>query len=147
MSPPLDLRKCYVEHLRLIEPQAAQELDHFGLTADQVAPVLERSLAFSGWIAGECIGAAGILPKWAGVAQVWCLLSRQAPPYMLAITRAVRAILATHEARRFECSVVHDFEQGHRWMRLLGFTNETPNGMLHADPHGRTLSMYSKVRP
>jgi hypothetical protein len=59
----------------------------------------------------------------------WTYMSPRSGRHMSFITRAVLRNLATI-AGRIELTVRRDFEQGHRWARILGFAVENPPGIL-----------------
>lgn len=139
-------RQCYPEHLAIVQVQAAQLAD-----LDTPMSLAEREqlcagLAFSGWLGSDCIGCAGIVDIWQGRSVAWALLSRRCAPHMLTITRFVRKTVQGHPSRRIESTVAHEFEDGHKWLKALGFTCETPNGMQFYDVQGRTVSQYARIK-
>lgn len=127
------------EHLGGIE--GAEQL----LGAEQ-ARALERCSSWTALAGEEVLGCAGVVKIWSGRYVAWSYLSPQrSGRYMRQITRAVRAFIEELDARRIELSVVADFEAGHRWAKMLGFTLETP-AMPGFGPNGETHAMYVKVK-
>jgi hypothetical protein len=93
------------------------------------------------------IGCAGVQEVWAGRAVAWALLSDSAGPNFAAIHRAVHGFLKQCPWQRVEAFVDADFEAGQRWMRMLGFTNETPDApMRKYTPDGKDCFLYSRVK-
>lgn len=94
---------------------------------------------------GDTLACAGLTEHWPGRAVAWMLLSaRLGGAGMLSVVRAIRREFASTAYTRIEAHVDRDFEQGHRLMRLLGFKNETPNGMPNF-LNGRTHDLYARV--
>lgn len=143
----IEFRKCYPEHIECIVVQDVQTGEQSGLLTADAAAVVQSSVALSAWHGGRCLGAAGLVPVWAGRTLAWALLSKYAPPFMLPITRHIRFVLDTYPAKRIEMVVLNSFPQGHRWARALGFVNETPNGMRAFLPDGSDGAMYARVKP
>lgn len=93
---------------------------------------------------GQPLVCAGLVEVWHGRAYAWALLGRCAGPRMLAITRAIRARLASAPFRRIEMAVDAGFEAGCRWPALLGFERESlARAYL---PNGRDALIFAMVR-
>jgi hypothetical protein len=90
-----------------------------------------------------CLGAHALHP---GRALAWGLLSRDCGPHLLALTRAVRRWLASCPYARIEAHAEQGFAAGARWLRLLGFACETPQGMRRFTPEGRDSRLYAWLR-
>jgi RimJ/RimL family protein N-acetyltransferase len=72
------------------------------------------------------------------------LISEAAGQHFFMIHKAVRRALLFHNYRRVETAVASDFEQGHRWMSMLGFERE---GRMRAfTPDGRDCDLYARVQ-
>lgn len=93
----------------------------------------------------KTLACAGLIEVWPGRASAWALLSADiAGAGMLRMVRAIKREFDLQKFERIEAYVDHEFEPGHRLMRLLGFENETPNGMRKFSL-GRTNDLYSRV--
>lgn len=90
-----------------------------------------------------CLGAYALHP---GRALAWGLIARDCGPHLLALTRAVRRWLASCPYARVEAHAEQGFAAGARWLRLLGFACETPQGMRRFTPEGRASSLYAWLR-
>lgn len=88
-----------------------------------VAMALEKHNSWTAVDDGAPIACGGTLEQWRGRHQAWMYMTRGTAPHMLAITRAVKAKMAKAEGR-VEMTVRADFEQGHRWAKMLGFQRE-----------------------
>jgi hypothetical protein len=95
---------------------------------------------------GTVLALAGVAHMWAGRGGAWTLLSQDAGRRMIALTRGVQRYLDGLEYRRLEMYVDAQFAAGRRWAEMLGFVNETPEGMPGFLPNGNTAFMYGRVR-
>jgi hypothetical protein len=77
--------------------------------------------------------------------QAWALLSADSGPYMTAITRRAKSIFGRYTESRIETHVRTDFIIGQKWVKMLGFKNETPDGMKKWGEDGFDYFMYSVV--
>ena len=94
---------------------------------------------------GEVLGSAGIIQlginRWAA----WALLTASSGKHMLKFAREVKKFLDNNTNTRVETHVRHDFPQGHKLMKVLGFENETPNGMKNYGEEGMTYDLYART--
>lgn len=141
----IEFVRCHPQHLWLFEPQDLQISDARAMQSPAVAGVIATTVAISGFVGPKCMGCAGIIDVKPGLALVWALLSKDAGPFMLPISRKVRRVLAAYPATRFEATVAHGFDEGRRWMDLLGFELvEEHTGVDHA--YGTDAALYVKVK-
>ena len=111
-------------HLGWIQSSGMALGGEAGLTADTLA-VLEKQNSWTVVVDGTPVGCGGTMQQWPGRHIAWAYLNEQTGPHMLFITQAALKGLEGIEGR-VELTVRHDFEKGHRWARLLGFSVETP---------------------
>lgn len=102
--------------------------------------------AYTGMVDGRPIGCAGVVEMWQGRALAWALLSEDAGPHMIAVTRAIRFFLGTVPFRRVEMAVDAEFPAAIRWAEMLGFERETPEPMRAYTPDGRACYQYARVK-
>lgn len=128
-------------------------LEEKGYAAGGVAPVmnddtlshLERSGSWTALYDLEPIACGGVVQQWPGRYLGWTCLNRAAAPHMLYLTRAAKRKMG-HINGRIEMTVRCDFEPGHRWAEMLGFTIETP--ILKAyGPEGEDHTSYVRFNP
>jgi len=122
---------CTPDHLRSIESLSPPESRRVTLQnleeSNAVALVLEeyaRTLLID-----EVVAACfGVWPMWPGVARAWSDLSELALRHPKALHGAVRSQLSGVQESlglaRVEAVVRHDFEEGARWVKHLGFELE-----------------------
>lgn len=96
--------------------------------------ILERlGDAFTIMDGDKPVASIGRVTMWPGRYELWAALSEDAGRHMIAITKAAKRLLQLCEGR-LEIMVRSDFEQGHRWAKLLGFKHHhheerfLPNG-------------------
>ena len=106
--------------------------------------LLEQCIASSYIVDGETVAACGIYQAGEHRWIAWGLLSEESGKHMLAITRALKAFFNENSYPRIETPVLHDFELGHKWMKMLGFKNETPDGMKSYGDNGETYDLYAR---
>lgn len=132
-------------HLQLLALQEAQSMfeplrakPSYGISLETGGP------AFSAVVDDEIIAALGIIPQWENRAVAWGLIGSKARHHFVPITKAILRFLELTEYRRIETPVDVEFEQGHRWARLLGFERE---GRMRAyTPDGRDCDLYARVK-
>ena len=134
-------------HIRFIEVQPVQTGELSSIITPEASEALATYHGVSAWQSGVCLAAAGFIPQWPGRATCWALLSRHAGKGMVAIARRMAAEVEMYNRHcvRVEMQVRHDFEQGHKLARMLGFEVET----LHAPkffPDGAGATLYARVR-
>ena len=104
----------------------------------------EQGLAWTAEHENQILAIAGVEPQWENRATAFALVSGAAGPYFWAIHSAVARFLDSTSYRRIEATVDVGFEQGHRWIKMLGFEIE---GYMRAyRPDGADMLLYAKVR-
>ncbi|HEY9029647.1 MAG TPA: hypothetical protein VIP05_35490 [Burkholderiaceae bacterium] len=127
-------------HLRLITPQPAQEGE---FQEQQGAPAGQ---AWTAVVDGLPICVGGLTEIWRGRAYAWALLTVDAGPHMLGLTREIRSTLDRATFARIEMVVEKDFLAGRRWAEMLGFSLETPEALRCFLPSGRDAWIYSRIK-
>lgn len=113
------------EHFWSLDVQPAQAYVRNHVTPDSIK-ALEAMQSFT-CIAGEQILACfGWVDLYAHRATVWAYISRHSGPHFLGMTRIAKRLVEGLPHLRVEMEVDCEFEQGHRWARMLGFTMEAP---------------------
>ena len=76
----------------------------------------------------------------------WAYISNAAAKErFLSVHRAVSRFLDMCYLQRIEMTVDCEFEEGHRWARMLGFNMEAER-MVAYRPDGGDCSLYARVR-
>ena len=133
------------EHMDRLDVQEAQQY-----LSVYLGPVLRKALegAFSYTVldGDEVLCCAGLVKQWTNRGLVWAYISNNIGPKRFSVLdRHVRRFLDVAPFDRIEATVDVRFEQGHRWVKSLGFTLEAP--MMHRyRPDGGDSSLYARVR-
>lgn len=132
-------------HFYEIEPQAAQA--HVVMTTTAAAvDGIERSGRAYTVLADTCpIACFGSVEVYPHRAVVWCLLDKNVGPLMHGCTRIGRNFVDSLPHDRIEMEVDWEFEAGHRWAKLLGFTKEVERIRCY-NVQGGDSSIYSRVK-
>lgn len=134
------------EHLATITPQPEQAAELAALTPEQARA---SELAGEGWsilVGDKAVACAVLVPASDARATVWAFIGADAGPHMRRATRIAKAMFEGSGFRRIEAVVATGFQAGARWMEMLGFELETPNGMKSFGPNGESYSLYARVR-
>jgi hypothetical protein len=115
--------------------------------ANGMAPSAYEALgpAFSGAVAGEIVGCAGLIMAHERRGVAWALFSNRAPQHFISIHRAVAAFLKAQDTARIEAYVDTEFPQAKRWVEALGFACECDH-MRDFFPGGRAGSLWTKLK-
>jgi hypothetical protein len=132
------------EHLFLMEAQDAQQ-DEVANVPLEYAKQMESIASFTAMQDGEVLGCAGVFPFHDNRALCWTYISKNAGKHFVQIHRRVKAFLDAVEYNRLEMDVAFEFQEGHRWAKLLGFEVETPC-MKKYFVHGGDATRYVRIR-
>jgi hypothetical protein len=131
-------------HLSMVRTQQSQ-LNTLPYFRPEYAKALEQTQSYTAIDGGEVVACGGLGEVWPGRAMAWSLLSENIGRRILGVTRAARALIDTSPYQRVEIEVAVDFEQGHRWAKMLGFQLEAPV-MRKVLLDGSDASLYAKVK-
>jgi hypothetical protein len=135
-------------HLEGFEPQDEQMFVS-GFLSDPNYREQLTSLpgSYAGIVDGEVLIIAGVTMVYAHIGTSWAILPKGSEKNMVALTRIVKKVLDEHPAKRIETTVRRDFDAGHRWVKMLGFRNETPEtGMKNYGVDGMTYDLYARYK-
>ena len=143
----VEVRPFRPEDVYTIEPQG-RHVAALEAIGDWRAMIRTAAASGPAWTAlhdGRVLGVAGLGVHWAGRAEAWCLLTRDVPARLWpALHRAALRGIAEAGYRRIEASAKTGFEQGQRWLRMLGFV---PEGLMPAyGPDGSDHMRWARVR-
>jgi hypothetical protein len=133
------------DHLAALKIQTKQSGALDGLTSDQADMMAGCDIAWSAIDGEEVVACAGIMHMWEGRGHAWALLSGNIGRRMVIVHRAVMRAIKISGYRRIEMDVDGDFQEAKDWARLLGFVDETPNGMPGYSPDGRLYHKFARV--
>lgn len=135
-------------HLRQLHLQPAQAWMQPFVDAPEYGAQLLRCDSYTAMHNDAPVAIGGLVTVWPGRAHLSALISDQfghKAAFALLHREVLRRLNASPIAR-IEATVDDRFEAGHRWMRLLGFQLETPDGMRGYMPDGRTSYLYARIK-
>jgi hypothetical protein len=93
-----------------------------GITEGYARGLKNAGIAYTGMLDGEVLFCCGMAKCWEGRWVLWSMLSKKAAKHMLRITRISKRLIELHcnNYGRLEVTVRSDFEQAHRWVKMLG---------------------------
>jgi hypothetical protein len=133
------------EHLKALELQPAQQWMREIVSEPGYAENLLQGRALTVLEGDTPLAVFSLFTIWPGRAYLCALISASAGSSFIRFHRVALGLLQTCGVRRVEATVDGDFQAGHRWLRLLGFTLETPGGMAGYRPDGGTNYLYARV--
>jgi len=134
-------------HLRHIELTQAQQHAAALFKRSEYVQLLMQGQPYTALADGHILGCGGVFMHAPHIGRAWALLSKLSGPRLRYLTRCVRTYLTMFDMPpRLETLVRHDYDAGRRWVELLGFTLETPQGMVRYGFEGETYDLYSMVR-
>ena len=91
------------------------------------------------------LAIGGVVPTWERRGTAWCVLASGIGADMPGVTRMAKRglVLQSSKYDRIETHVEASHDEGHRWMRLLGFSFE---GTMRKFFYGRDYALYAIVR-
>lgn len=142
MTPMTKIVPYVPEHFEFIEPHEK----FTAMAAREDGNVLAMSKEAWTFLddAGNVIAIIGAMETHKGVAYLWSIMSTRAGAHMTAITRFAIGWLERLGMVRYEATVLKDFKEAHRWMRMLGFKKETTRPMKRWDGHN-DFHLYARV--
>lgn len=131
-------------HLKHINIQADQQATAHWHENDEYQALLMMGMAQTAISNGQIIACAGVFPLTDWMGRAWAIVGQDIGRDLLATSREIKNFLSNTDYARIDTPVRRDFINGHRWCRLLGFTNETPKtGMRCYGFEGETYDLYA----
>lgn len=118
--------------------------DDLADVSQDLTPLSDAGLAWTGEVDGAVICCAGLDPQWHNRAIAWALVGESAGRHFAAIHKNVHRFLMSAPYRRIEAHVDVGFPQGARWMKMLGF--EVEAYMKAFRPDGADMLLFTRVR-
>lgn len=123
--------------------QTAQVMSGQVMSPAMIESAIAGGMALAAVEGDRVYGMAGIYEVWAGRGLAWALLAHDAGKQMVALHRIAQRAIDVSLFRRIEADVLNSHDEGHRWMRLLGFEQE---GVRRCYWQGNDYALYAKVR-
>lgn len=131
-------------HIEAIMLQPSQQRFFTYFTPEYAVALKEMGPCFTAIEDGRILGCAGVIKQWENRAIAWSLLSGEIGNDFVRVHRAVARFLELCEFNRVEAFVDANFEQGHRWIKMLGFHEE--GYMEQFNPDGGDAVLYARLK-
>lgn len=132
------------DHLMRLQLQPGQ-LYAAGAIHPGYAKLLENEFALTALHDGKVLAVGGVLKLWENRGLAWAYIDRDAGAHFPSIHKAVRRLLDLVPYDRVEADTPCEFEQGKRWLKMLGFACECERARKHR-PDGGDSALYARVR-
>lgn len=132
-------------HLKELELHEYMSYMQASIKEAHYGELLAQFPAYSGLVEGQVIACSGIIQAGVNRWEAWTLMSPETKDYMIPITKGIKNFLDEVKPPRIQTHVRADFEAGHRWAKMLGFKNETPDGMKNWGDDGYDYCLYSRI--
>lgn len=132
------------EHMETIMLQPAQQRFFTYFNKEYAKDLKISGPCFTGIKDGRVLGCAGLVKQWENRAIAWSLLSGDIGNDFISIHKAVVRFLNLSEYNRIEAFVDANFQQGHRWIEMLGFKCE--GYMEQFNPDGGDAMLYARLK-
>lgn len=144
----IGLMKFKADHYQYVQNSEPSDILMAGFISYPMLKVMESYPHSYTLIDGKhkIVGCAGVYERWPGNAMAWATLETStAKRCMLGIHRKVQEFFDATHIKRIETIVEYDFEPGHRWAKMLGFT-EDAHEMKHYYPNGKSVTLYARIK-
>lgn len=140
----LQVKRMEVSHMQEILEHQPEIAKHISIEQIEALAANKYSHSIVD-VFGRVIAVGGIIEEWAGRGRAWAILDQQSRQYFLSIHKKVKKFLKDSGINRIEADVDCDFEQGHRWVELLGFKLECESRSGFG-PAGNDCSLYALMK-
>lgn len=114
------------------------------LKDENYANMLTEGEAYTGLVDGKVIACSGAIKINEYRYVAWALMGKDSGKHMLQITREIKDFYKRFKGKRLEIEVEEGFKKAHRWAKMLGFKNETPNGRPYFGNEGENYYLYAR---
>ena len=141
------------EHIFEMEVHESQSFKLDGTTKEECLEAYKQAESFDKFVIPQTIrhnqkiiacGGLLNLSPWRG--EFWSVMGKYSGDHMVCIARKAKNMIEEAQeigVHRLESIIDIDFKEGHKWMKLLGFT---PDGILRCYNQNKSdVLMYSKV--
>jgi len=114
-------------------------------TYDQFKRIEGSKFAHTVLVEGGIVACGGIVQYWSGRGEAWAVINKLAKRHFLTLHYVVKNYLESVSLHRVEATVAKDFNNGHRWAKLLGFELEAETLKAYS-ANKLDYSLYARVK-
>lgn len=141
----VEVVKFKAEHILSIRKQDHDAIELPSYNYEQYLKIENLKHSYSIVVDGIVMACVGIVEYWSNRGEAWAVIDRYAGPKMLSIVREMKLLFSIVDCDRIEAAVIHNFKQGHRLVKLLGFELEA-SIMRKYGVTGFDYSLYARVK-
>lgn len=137
--------KFKAEHIYFIKMQDHDSIELKNISVDFYKQAENLKHSYTIIVNGIISACVGIVEYWSGRGEVWAIIDKLSGKYFVSIVRSMKKLLQSLDFNRIEATVIKDFEQGHRLVKLLGFELEA-NCMRKYGVTGLDYALYARLK-
>jgi hypothetical protein len=141
----LEIVKFEPEHIEMIKQQDHDSLELGSIGKEQYKAVAMLNDSYTFKFEDRVLACAGLVEYWKNRSEVWAVIDINSGDKFLPMVRAFKHLIHSHNCSRIEATVIKDFKQAHRLVRLLGFELEATL-MRKYGVTGLDYSLYARVK-
>ena len=131
------------EMAMMLTPQRVQVETGQVMTPVDALAAIRSGLAMAAVTEDRILAIGGVAELWPDRGMIWGVLAEGIGANMVHVHRSVARARAICPYRRVEAYVASVHEEGHRWIKMLGFAHE---GRMRTFYEGHDYDLYSRVR-
>ena len=141
----LVIEKLKAEHLfTLFEEDSAKPFArHY--TPEHARNLEQNNLCYTAFMDGKIVACGGAVEYWKDRGEAWIIFGKTYAGNFILLQRAAKKFIEMCPLRRLESSILLHYEEGHRWIKSLGFELETPLARAYTQD-GEDCALYARVR-
>jgi hypothetical protein len=129
----------------ITEQQSMRNITHAITTIESWERVARGPYAYTMLWNGKILCCTGVVQYWKDRGEVWSVIDQGCGPDLVYVTKAAKRFFDIVPIKRIEATVKCDFEEGHRWIKLLGFHLEAER-LVNYFPDGSDVSLYARIK-
>lgn len=130
------------DDLGVLQVQDKQIDEYLRLSKDDI-DMLGENESYTFIKNGKPLACFGLIQTDRDTAFAWSYLSNEVSSYMVELTRLAKQVAGMSGFKKIEAYVMESFNEGHRWMRLLGFSKTTKQ--THLYDKGPLYCVYERI--
>ncbi|MEH6358831.1 MAG: hypothetical protein V7745_07565 [Pseudomonadales bacterium] len=142
----IELVDFKAEHFKEMDLQEGQRYLSSWVSDAHAKSLEDQNWSYSALDDGVPVCSAGVVEMWQGRGIAWAYVSGIVTPRkFITVHRMIDRFLNGCYLHRIEMTVDCEFDEGHRWAKMLGFDLEAER-MVAYRPDGGDCALYARTR-
>lgn len=141
----IEVVKFKHKHIKSIEQQDNDLIELSSFNYESYRHLENNRYSYTILSDGRPVCCIGVVEYWKGRGEIWAVIDRNIGSAFVGAVKAMKRMLNLCDLSRLEATVIADFEQGHRLVKLFGFELEAPL-MRKYGVTGLNHSLYARVK-